>query len=351
MPTLYRDYETRSVLELPEVGAHVYAAHASTDVWCCAYAVDDGEVQLWTPDTPVPDAFVEAAHNPDYVGSAFNDSFERAIEQHIMGPRYGWPLIPIERRRCSQAAAMALALPASLGAVAVALELEYQKDEAGHRLMLQMARPRRPRKGDPNEIYWVDDPKKIERLQEYCRQDVRTERAVQKRIGFLPDSEQRVWELDARINDRGFYLDSELLDGALRVAADAELQIGREITDITGGAVTTVNEVARLLTWLRERGCDLADVRKKTLQAAITNESLAPEARRAIELRLAGAHAAARKLATMRNWCGADGRVRGALKYHGASTGRWASWGVQIHNLKRPETEDLEAAMAAALKG
>src|SRR5262245_41246711 len=175
MPTLYRDYETRSVLELREVGAHVYASHASTDVWCCAYAVDDGEVQLWTPDTPVPDAFVEAAHNPDYVGSAFNDSFERAIEQHIMGPRYGWLLIPIERRRCSQAAASALALPASLGAVAVALELEYQKDEAGHRLMLQMARPRRPRKGDPNEIYWVDDPKKIERLQEYCRQDVRTE--------------------------------------------------------------------------------------------------------------------------------------------------------------------------------
>src|SRR5262245_46107765 len=156
MPSLYRDYETRSVLELPKVGAHVYAAHASTDVWCCVYAVDDGEVQLWTPGMPVPDVFIEAARNPDWVVSAFNDGFERAIEQHIMGPRYGWPLVERKRRRCTQAAAMALALPANLGAVAVALGLEHRKDEAGHRLMLQMARPRRPCKGeDPNEIYWV----------------------------------------------------------------------------------------------------------------------------------------------------------------------------------------------------
>src|SRR5262244_540375 len=178
MPTLYRDYETRSVLELPEVGAHVYASHASTDVWCCAYAVDDGEVQLWTPDTPVPDAFVEAAHNPDYVGSAFNDSFERAIEQHIMGPRYGWPLIPIERHRCTQAAAMALALPMGLAGVGAALGLEHQKDDAGRRLMLQMSRPRKPRKGeDANGIHWANDPEKIERLCAYCKRDVETERA------------------------------------------------------------------------------------------------------------------------------------------------------------------------------
>jgi DNA polymerase len=352
MPILYRDYETRSTLELSKVGAHIYAAHPSTDVWCCAFAVDDGEVQLWTPGMPVPDAFVEAARNPDWVTSAFNAGFERQIEQHILGPRYGWPLVPLSQQRCTQAAALALALPANLSAVAMALGLEHRKDEAGHRLMLQMSRPRKPRKGeDPNGIYWVDDPKKLQRLFDYCAQDVRAERALHKRIGFLPDAEQKVWELDARINDRGFYLDGELLDGALRVAADAELQIERDITEITGGAVNTINEVARLLTWLRERGCELADVRKKTLQAAITNESLAPEARRAIELRLAGAHAAARKLATMRDWRGADGRVRGALKYHGASTGRWASWGVQIHNLKRPETQDLEAAMAAVLKG
>src|SRR5262249_4667076 len=277
--------------------------------------------------------------------------FERLVEQYIMAPRYGWPTIPIERHRCSQAAGLALALPANLAALGKALNLEYQKDDAGHRLMLQMSRPRKPRKGeDPSGIYWVDDPEKIERLHAYCRRDVETERAAHKRIGFLPAAEQKVWELDAVINDRGFHLDSELLEGALRVSANAETEINREIAEITGGAVTTINEVARLLTWLREHGCELADVRKPTLRKVLTN-SVAPEVRRAIELRLAGAHAAASKFVTMKNWRGADGRVRGALKYHGASKGRVASWGVQIHNLKRPETKDLEAAMAAVLKG
>ena len=60
------------------------------------------------PGDPVPPEFVEAAQNPDWVVSAFNDQFERLIEQHIMGPRYSWPTVPIERHRCTQAAALAL---------------------------------------------------------------------------------------------------------------------------------------------------------------------------------------------------------------------------------------------------
>src|SRR6516165_9708529 len=46
---LHRDYETRSRLFLKVVGAHRYAADGGTEVQCCAYAVDDGPVQLWRP--------------------------------------------------------------------------------------------------------------------------------------------------------------------------------------------------------------------------------------------------------------------------------------------------------------
>jgi DNA polymerase bacteriophage-type len=351
MPILYRDYETRSTVELGDVGAHIYAAHDSTDVWCCAYAVDDGPVQLWTPGMPVPPEFFEAAANPDWLMSAFNDQFERLIEQHIMAPRYGWPPMPIERHRCTQAAALALALPANLAGVGTALSLEYQKDESGHRLMLQMSRPRKPRKGeDPNGIYWVDDAEKSERLYAYCRRDVETERAAHKRIGFLPAAEQKVWQLDASINDRGIHLDGQLLAGALHISSELEAEIDCEIAKVTGGAVATINEVAKLIAWLRERGCEVPDVRKKTLQAALANGA-APEVRRAMELRLAGAHAAARKLHTMQAWRDVDGRARGGLKYHVASTGRWGSWGMQLHNLKRPTTENLNAAITAVSSG
>lgn len=141
---LYRDYETRSTLDLRKVGAWKYASHPKTDVWCCAYAVDDGPVNLWVPGDPVPPEFIEASSSPAWVVSAFNDNFERSIEQHIMVPRYGFPTIPIERHRCTQASARALALPGSLAGVAEALGLEQQKDAAVQALMKQMARPRKP---------------------------------------------------------------------------------------------------------------------------------------------------------------------------------------------------------------
>jgi DNA polymerase len=87
-----------------------YSTHSSTDIWCCAYALDDSEIKLWKPGKPIPEEFIEAAKNPDWIVSSFNDAFERRIEQHIMAPRYGWPLVPLARHRCSQAAALALAL-------------------------------------------------------------------------------------------------------------------------------------------------------------------------------------------------------------------------------------------------
>jgi len=351
MPILYRDYETRSTLELGDVGAHVYAAHGSTDVWCCAYAVDDGDVQLWTPGMPAPQEFIEAARNPDWLVSAFNDTFERLIEQHIMAPRYGWPLIPIERHRCTQAAAMSLALPVKLGDAAVALGLEHQKDAAGRRLMKLMARARKPRAGeDPNGVYWHDEPERIQRLCEYCKQDVRAERALHKRVGFISAAEQKVWELDAIINDRGVYSDSELLDSILRIAAEAEAEISPELAELTGGAVTSISQVDRLTRWLGEHGCKVKDIRKPTLRKELLNGAT-PEVRRVMELRLAGAHAAAKKLSTLKAWRGTDGRVRGALKYHGGATGRWASWGVQLHNLKKPTIDNVEAAILAVSNG
>ena len=53
----------------------------------------------------------------------------------------------------------------------------------------------------------------------------------------------------------------------------------------------------------------------------------------------------------MRAWCNGDDRVRGTFRYHGASTGRWTSFGIQLQNLKRPQTEDLAGAITAIATG
>jgi hypothetical protein len=52
MPILFRDYETRSTLDLCKVGAWRHACDPSTGIWCCAFAVDDGPIQLWVSGDP-----------------------------------------------------------------------------------------------------------------------------------------------------------------------------------------------------------------------------------------------------------------------------------------------------------
>src|SRR5262249_26321088 len=67
------------------------------------------------------------------------------------------------------------------------------------------------------------------------------------------------------------------------------------------------------------------------------------------ELRLG--QAAVKKLNALLARADSDDRVRGSFKYHGASTGRWSGEGAQPQNLKRPEIDDIDAAIAAVATG
>jgi DNA polymerase len=339
MPNLHRDLETRSTLDIGDVGARRYAADPTTTVLCVAYAVDDSPVQIWLPSSgePIPEPFFETERNPEWTVSAHNDGFESAIEQLNLAPQFNWPLVPIERHRCTMAMALACALPAKLETVAAVLQLPFQKDAEGARLMRQMAKPRKPRPGeDPSGgPYWHDAPDQLQRLGEYCKQDVEVERALHKRLPPLTDAEQALWVLDAVINARGFYTDGPLLEAASRIAAAAGQATQAELTRITVGALTSTDQVAALQAWLAEHSCTIKNVQKLTLKAALHRKDLEPDVRRVLELRLGAAHAAAAKIDSLRAWRNSDGRVRGTLRFHGAGTGRWTGHGPQPQNFKR----------------
>ncbi|WP_271523273.1 AAA family ATPase [Bradyrhizobium sp. CCBAU 53380] len=351
MPILHRDLETYSILDLPSCGVFRYAAHPNTGVWCLSYAVDDQPTQVWLPGNPIPEVFFEAARNDDWRIIAHNDMFERTIEQRILAPRFGWPLVPIERHRCTMAMALACALPGKLEKVAEALALPLRKDSEGARLMKLMARPRKPRPDeDPNGVYWHDDPDKIARLSSYCIRDTDIEREIYRHLPPLTEAEQALWVLDVEINARGFYTDGALLNAASQVATAAGQAIQSELVKITDGALTSTDQVDALQTWLAEHGCAVTDIKKPTLSRALGRKDLNPAVRRVIELRQEAAHAAANKIETLLAWRDADGRVRGTLRFHGAGPGRWTGHGPQPQNFKR-DSEDLDGKCAAIATG
>ena len=117
----------------------------------------------------------------------------------------------------------------------------------------------------------------------------------------------------------------------------------RSSPSITGGAVTGINQIARLQTWLTEQGCPAKKLDRKAIEKLLHDAELMPApVQRVLELRLGGAQAAVKKIDALLARAGDDDRVRGAFRYHGASTGRWAGEGFQPQNLKRPAVDDLD---------
>jgi DNA polymerase len=268
------DAETRSALELGAVGSHRYACGQTTDVWCVSYCIvtDDarGPISTWLMPDPAPAEILAATADPQTLIVAHGDAFEHQIEQHIVHPRYGWPLIPLERRRCTQAIALSHALPAALEKIAGALQLKLNKPPKGKAAMRKLARPRKPRKGeDPDGTYWHDDPKLFELLYAYNRIDVEIATEIVRQLGFLPPDERRVWEMDATINARGIGCDVELLDAARGAVEQAVIELQRKVTELTGGGITSIAQRDRALVWLAQHGCTVPDLQKKTLLGAL----------------------------------------------------------------------------------
>jgi DNA polymerase len=337
------DFETRSTANLEHVGHAVYAANPNTDVTCGAFTRGAAEIELWKRGDPVPPPIFEVSADASALFGAHNAEFEIAIWRHILTPRYGWPECPpAERWRCSMALARAQALPADLDLLMRAAGFRHRK--ADSRVIKILSAPRPPRDNEPEDggPYWHTesaDSELFEQLYAYVRNDVACEREAFELLPPLTPHEQLIWCLHCQIGFRGFFTDGTQIEQAITVIEAGKPAVKAEIAAVTGGAVQTGNQFAKIREQLARWGCELPNIKKKTVKAALTRPDLRPEVRRLLELRREAAFASAHKFAAMQAWRGPDGRIRGALKFHGAATGRWSGTGPQPQNLRREDNE------------
>lgn len=323
--TISIDFETRSIIDLKKTGVYPYAQHPTTDVWCMAYAKDDGDVQVWQPGQPIPDVILNGASSQQF--RAHNAQFERIIWREIMVKRYGFPPITMQQWHCTAAECRAMGLPGSLDGASKALGLVHQKDAIGQRLMLRMAKPRAIQ--EDGTLIWWNVPSRIATLIEYCKQDVVVERAIAAKVQRLSDAERAVYLLDQRINDRGVQIDTRLVEAGIEVIDIANQKANAEISALTDGAVSGITKNADLSAWLGVGSVAKANVRE------MLGQDLAPNVRRVLELRQEASKSSVAKLAAFMECRGNDSRVRGLLLYHGAATGRWSGRLVQPQNFPR----------------
>lgn len=378
------DFETRSTVDLRKSGVYVYAEHPDTEIWCMSYSFDgNDEVHTWVPgvDPRVERRLIDFVKQGGTL-RAWNSGFEYVVWNSILAPRYGFPLTRVEQWVDTAAEAAAMALPRGLGNAAHALGLDEEKDDEGHRLMMKMSRPRRIgawwlhlvhpvlreeygpfatkadaeafRKErrfhssacefiqDDHTVVWWEDDFLYSQLVEYCEQDVRTEKAIAVALRELGGAERQVFLMTQRMNDRGVPVDTELVDAAKEILDFAIDDANQRLRDITDDAVQEVTKVAALREWVNANGLDVDNLRKDTVRDILNGDLPDGPVREALQIRQDAGKTSTAKLDAFLRCTGEDGRARGLLLYHGASTGRWAGRLIQPQNFPRPEIYDVE---------
>lgn len=318
---MHIDFETKSRLDLKVVGAWKYAKHA--DIICLAY----GD-RVWHPGDRDPESLFEYVTSGGLL-HAWNAAFERVIWMYVMVPKYKWPEMKDTQWRCTMARAAAMGAPLQLERAGEFFELDQTKDAKGKRVMMKLTKPNK------KTGQFVGTVEEVQQVYDYCLQDVRSEEAIDEVVRPLSDYEQKVWEYDQRINSRGIPIDVPLAVAAHKLWKKYCSKMSSELIVLTDGVVEAVSDVKKMSYWICKNGVGVGSMAAKNLDTILARTDLPPNVRRIIEIRKEGGAAATAKFPAMLNAMDEDGRVRGNLQYHAASTGRWGGRIIQPQNLTR----------------
>lgn len=373
MSKVYIDFETRSELDLTEIGSALYAEHPSTDVMCIGFQRTTPlmitDRMLASDETSEEEhVLYEFANDPNTIFVAHNAIFEQRIWEEVMVKKHGFPSLPIYRWRCTMAKAYANGLPGGLKKAAKVMQLPIQKDLEGRETTLSLSKPKPKRKmtllniktyakeagidvtgikkdnwhefGQRPEIaelftkvrFWTEEekPEKFQRMYEYCSDDVAICKLIDERLPDLDPVEEATWHFDQKMNRHGLYIDRPVVEKVVSLVDEHNKLMLNEFKSLTG--LNSPRQRDKLKEWFKENGIDIENTQKGTI-AGIETES--ETVRRAIEITKELSKSSVAKYYTMLEMSTQEGLIREIDQYHAAHTGRYGGRGVQFQNLPR----------------
>lgn len=344
MADLSIDIETRSSVEIRKAGLYRYAQSPDFEILLFAYQMDDAPVEIvdLAQGEKIPERIVEALQSAGVIKHAYNAAFEWYC-LNTAGYR-----TPLNQWRCTMAHGLYCGYPGGLDAIgkAIGLPQDRQKLATGKALIRYFCVPCRPTKSNGNRTWNLPKhvPEKWQLFKEYCKQDVTAENSILRRLDQypVPAEEERLWQMDVKMNAFGVRVDEELTDGALYIDEVSRQTLMEEAMGITG--IDNPNSTVQLMEWLERNGTETENLRKATVSDLLAGQP-AENVKRMLEIRQQLGKTSVKKYEAIRNAKGTDGRVRGLTQYYGANrTGRWAGRLVQMQNLPRNYLGTLDEA-------
>lgn len=363
------DIETKSSVDIGKAGLYRYAQSPDFEILLIAYKFDERPVKILDlTDEKLRGKqgallngrqkefngecaeLCEALRSPRIIKHAYNAAFEWYCLNQA-----GFET-PLEQWRCTMAHGLYCGYTAGLDATgrAIGLPQDKQKLTAGKALIRYFCVPCKPTKSNGNRTWNLPKhaPEKWSLFKDYCKQDVVTESEILKRLSLfpMPEEEERLWQMDIRMNAFGVRVDGELIQGALEIDSESAGRLEEEARSLTG--LGNPNSAAQLLPWLRANGLELENLQKATVAEALGREGLPEKVRRVLEIRQQLGKTSIKKYVAMEAAMGMDGRVRGLTQYYGANrTGRWAGRLVQMQNLPKNYLKTLDSARNLVKQG
>lgn len=375
------DFETISDVNLKKTGAYEYSMGQKTFATCFGIKADNSPklyfldyYKMRTHFRDLPQSFqqlwIDFVLDKSFIFSAHNAFFEQCIYNNILVNRFGWPMIELEKWRCTAAKAAAVAIPRNLQDAGAVMNLSVQKDFEGHRVMMKLCKPtaawvkwkkevdKYAKRGqddlvdqlhyeEPPQFYTPESaPEDYQKLYKYCKIDVLAEEKLDQSLPDLSPTEQKLWFLDQRINWRGVQVDMPVVRKISAIMEKESRIMGKELDVLTMGLVSSGNARNQILEFLRLEEIEMPDLKAKTVDEFLKNGKVTGDAKKLLEIRRALSKASTAKYQKFLLCAESDGRVRDLFLYHGASTGRWGGKNVQPQNFPRGVIKDIDEAIS-----
>lgn len=340
---LFLDTETFSGVDLKKVGAYAYAEHPTTEIMICTYAIDEGRVQTWdcTESPTMPRELRKALRRVSRKKAKIVMANGLLFDRLVIREKWGIDL-PVGQIEDTMIMAFRHALPGSLDmqCQVLGVDAEHAKDKAGKALIKRFCKPT-PKTYKIRRYTRETHPEEWDKFLRYAALDIVAMREVYWRVpdwGNTP-KEDEILLIDQIINDRGFYVDVDLANAAIKAVQAHKEELKEEAWERFGGKLTG-NDFLPALRDLAP-AFTIHNAQKSTLNDLLEDPDFPDEGKVLIEMRLGASSTASTKYNPLVNGLSADGRRRGCLQYGGAKrTLRWAGKGFQPQNLARGEYSD-----------
>lgn len=349
MAKLFLDLETFNT-EPIQNGTYKYSE--TVKILLFAYAVDNTPAKVWdvASGAKMPAELRDIIETRDTVFIAHNSNFDRNMLKRFSN-RFADP----NNWEDTMVMARLHGLPGGLEMLCSLFKVgaDKAKDAEGKKLVQMFCMP---------HPHWKipvctrrTHPEEWSRFVNYARLDVEAMRELYRLIPHRNYTKQELelWRMDQRINDRGIFIDKELVDSAIEAVDEEQARLKKNTNDMTDGLLeSTTMRDAFLNHILMEYGIVLKDARASTLERRLDDPELPEGVKELIRVRLMATTSSTAKYKKLKKLTSSDGYLRGSLQFAGASrTLRWAGYGFQPQNLARPTIKDVEAVIEILKSG